>query len=222
MSRTAQLTARPSKARKKTNWHKRALSQRLIRNILSVFHQASDSDRSEGLYWYQTANRDAQSLAERFQVSLSVAVGVIAALSPGRNWGLNLQDAEKLLHAFTNDLPLPHVGSYGRKNVAKARRIMQGENPFDVLPPTGPKVRAFYSLILDPASNLEVCVDRHALAIAVGRVQPESVTVRVFQYGFFAKHYSAAAAILGLLPHQVQAVTWVTWRRLKAQDEVPF
>jgi hypothetical protein len=211
-------------AKKRISWRNRRVSTRLIRNIITVYHSATSEERVEGLFWYQTAHNDAMALATRHGVTLEQAIGVIAALSPGREWGMNLLDADKLIGAFVNGRPTPTVGTYGRKNVNKALDILRGNAPLDVLPPTGPKVRAFYALILNPdAPDGTPCVDRHAKAIALGKVLPESdVAVAVAHYTWYAVHYVEASKALGLLPHQVQAITWLAWRRAKGNDEIPF
>lgn len=211
--------------RKPVKWNNRPLSRRMLRNIEAVYLTATSEERQDGLYWYQRANQDAASLASRYGITTEQAAGVIAALSPGRDWGLNLIDADRLIDAHVNGRTIPQVGTYGRKNVAKARKILNGFLPLDVL--GGHKVRAFFSLINEPENATDVCVDRHAKAIAVGRPAKteRDTVVRPSQYSFFARHYLQAAKTLGLLPHQLQAVTWVTWRRLKADDsldEIPF
>jgi len=212
------------KKRKRTAW-----SRRIERNILACYYRASVDDRAEGLYWYETAHNDAKTLSERHDVTLEQAVGVIAALSPGRQWGLNLLDEDQLIAAYVAGKRLPGVGSYGRRNIVKARKILDGESPMDVLPVTGPKTRAFYTLILDPTDATTVCVDRHAKAVAVNRLGSDidgSNVVHVSEYEFYAWHYRAIAERLGLLSHQMQATTWVCWRRLHGNlnqlDLIPF
>jgi len=161
-------------------------------------------------------------------VTLEQAAGVIASLSPGCQWGRNLQDADQLIAAHVAWKRLPNVGSYGRRNIVKARKILDGDSPFDVLPETGPKTRAFYSLIVNPANATTVCIDRHAKAVAVNRVGSgvdRTNVVRASEYEFYAWHYRAIAERLGLLSHQLQAVTWVCWRRLHGnldQTDLPF
>ena len=214
---------------KKRNWQSPRNSPRLERNILACYHRATPSDREEGLYWYATAHNDAAAIAARHGVTVAQAAGVIACLSPGRTWGLNLQDANDLITAFVAGKRLPMVGSYGRNNVNKARSILQGIDPLHVLrASTGPKTRAFYMLILDPSDTHTVCVDRHAKAVCLGRVGSDadkSNVVRPNQYAFYARHYQTLALRLGLAAHQVQAICWTTWRRVHGnlnQNSLPF
>jgi len=83
-------------------------------------------------------------------------------------------------------------------------------------------VRAFFACILDPSDPWAVCIDRHAAAVAYGRTLSDremknavAVTKGADRYQALADAYRAVAAARGMLPMDVQAVTWVTWRRLK-------
>lgn len=75
-------------------------SRKLERNLLRIWEAATPEDVSAGLSWYRTASAEASKLASKFQVSLAQTAGVIAALSPGREWERNLLDAEEFLGAF--------------------------------------------------------------------------------------------------------------------------
>lgn len=212
---------------------KRKLSKRILRNILACYHRASDTDRREGLYWYETAHNDAVALAERYGISVYQSAGVISALSPTNGWGSNLLDADILISAWRAGKRLPIVGVYGFNNVAKAGSILNGASDgLSVLSQfnqkTGPKTWAFYQLIAEPLNSDLVCVDRHAKAIALNCLASDidgSATVRRSEYAYIARHYVEIARLVELLPHQVQAITWITWRRLSGnleQIDLPF
>lgn len=196
-------------------------SRRLERNILRVYELANDLDRADGLRWYASAHEQAILTADRNGITLEQSAGVIAAISPGLQWGLNVMQAESLIRAYLAHAELPMVGVYGRKNVDKAIRILEGEAPLEVLPLTGPKVRAFYACILNPQTSTEVCVDRHAKCLALGlrgtrkgaASSNKDAIVQPAQYPYYAWHYRKLAERLGLVPHQLQAITWVAWRR---------
>ncbi len=186
-------------------------------NILAVYERASPEDRAEGMHWYTRAYQDVETLRARCLVSIShsQAAGVVAALSPGRTWGGNLLDADALMAAWARGHRLPMVGTYGERNVIKAGRILNGEAPLTVLPVTGPKVRAFYRLLCEPESEYTVCIDRHAKGVAENSPTRDdaSTLVRPAEYPWYAWHYRVVAGWLDILPCQLQAVTWTTWRR---------
>jgi hypothetical protein len=84
----------------------------------------------------------------------------------------------------------------------------------------GQKVVAFYRSIM--GDNNAVCVDGHAYAIFIGERIPTtktpSITPKLFEtiqraYQLVAKR-SVELCGVELTPTQVQAVTWVTYRRL--------
>ena len=166
------------------------------------------------------------AMAEEFGLPLWKVVGVLAAISPGNEYGRNVEETRDFIDAYTHGKELPVVGVYGKMNMEKARRILEGALPLEVFPvKTSPKVRAFFACILFPYDCLEVCVDRHAKAVAcnlpserTGAASDDKKSVvRPGEYGELAKAYRAVAGTLGLLPHQLQAVCWVAW---KDKDEL--
>jgi hypothetical protein len=173
-----------------------------------------------------SARETAGRLAGKFHVSLETSAGVIAALSPGRNWTENIYDAETFLAEYSKGARgryLPAVGTYGGKNLRKAERIAAGADPLDVL--GGPKVRAFYRCIVNPESREDVCIDRHSKCAAYGVKTAENSLVKLSEYDHIADHYRRCARQVGVLPNQFQAVVWVTWRRLSgvlAQQDLEF
>ena len=123
-----------------------------ITNILSVYEEASPEEIAEGLAWYSSAHTFSVGLSERYGVSIRQAAGIIAALSPRLSWDLNLRNADTVCR--TGD-----VRGLGG-NVAKAKRILHGEDPSDVL--GGNKVRSFFDNILFHEASSTVTIDRHA------------------------------------------------------------
>lgn len=174
-------------------------------NVLRVFKAATRQQRREGIGWY----RHAHGVAASLDSDVVRAAGVIAALSPRMSWARNVELAGR---AYAEGKA---SGALGR-SCAAADAILAGAHPVDVL--HGPKVRAFFTLILDPADDHTVCVDRHAIDVAVGHKLVDTDRSVLFPldrrglYERFARCYRRAGKQLGVLPAQVQAVTWVTWR----------
>lgn len=208
-------------------------SKRIERNLMAAYLRAAQWDRENGLSWYQDAHNIALGLSERYALTINQACGVIAALSPGLQWELNVSQATEFIDAWHNGARgkyLPRVGTYGTRNIRKCVAILSGKEPLDVLPATGPKVRNFYACILDPSTSDSVCIDRHAKCCAYGRANTENSLVRPSEYDYIADHFRACARKLGLTPNQFQATVWVVWRRLQGnlnqtdlfETEVPF
>lgn len=183
----------------------------LTENVLSVLDRASDTAWDSGMSWYDVAHNEAIALDARFHRS----AGVIAALSPMNEWNNNLRKAQALYAAngivtFGPD----NSNGYGlSRNVRKAVRIYHGEDAMDVL--NGDKVTSFYLSIVDPRFDTDPVIDRHAFDIAVGmRTNDDArkILTRKSVYREFVSVYREAAAIAGILPKQLQAITWVAWK----------
>lgn len=176
-------------------------------NVLRVYARATDADMAEGLSWYDDAHEFALSLG-----TIEMAAGVIAALSPNNHWETNKNAAAK---AFANGTAL---GTHFIANERKVDSILAGENPLDVL--SGNKVRAFYQTIVDPTGFSIPTIDRHAFDIAVNIAgayldSGAKILARKGMYDVFGQVYVDAAIEMGIGAPQMQAVTWVTWRREK-------
>lgn len=174
-----------------------------VRNIMSVWHLATDSEFEQGAHWYEQAHQTARMLADG---DVKVGAGLLAALSPQTAWWMNVELA---CDAFESGTARRHT----KDSCSKANRIMAGIDPESVLPMQR-KTGHFYRCILDPGHPTAVCVDRHAYDIAVGI--PLGDWDRGLsahgRYALLAHCYWEAAQRVGQLPSTVQAVTWVTWR----------
>ena len=189
-------------------------------NILAVFFKSTDLETISGAEWYSAANQAAQIMAARYSVPLNTAVGVIAALSPNNNWTRNLIDADSIIRAYS-------VGGYDaahsikvstfNRNKIKALKILSGDDPMQIL--GGLKVRAFYDCIIGGDS---VCVDGHAYAIWQGEYIPTTKTPKITPkvYEAISADYRLAANTINSILQaeysaaQIQAITWVAWRRI--------
>jgi hypothetical protein len=189
-------------------------------NILAVFFKATDLETINGAEWYPAANRAAQIMALRYSVTLEIAAGVIAALSPNNRWERNLLDADSMIRAYSaGGYDAAHsikVGTYNANKI-KALAILSGDDCLQIL--GGLKVRAFYDCILAGDS---VCVDGHAYAIWTGGYIPTTKTPKITPklYEAISADYRLAAATINSILQaeysaaQIQAITWLAWRRI--------
>lgn len=189
-------------------------------NILAVFFKATDLETINGVDWYPAANHAAQIMASRYSVTLEMAVGVIAALSPNNAWERNLIDADSMIRAYSaggrDAADSIKVGTYNA-NKTKALAILSGDDCLQVL--GGLKVRAFYDCILAGDS---VCVDGHAYAIWTGGYIPTTKTPKITPklYKAISADYRLATSAINSIMHaeysaaQIQAITWLIWRRI--------
>jgi hypothetical protein len=194
------------------------------RHIAAMLALASQSDLAAGIEWYARAERLGHRLAHQYGCTFEQAVGVIAALSPNNRWARNCTDAESMIQAWAvgADPLTVTVCTYGAMR-AKAAAILALASPeretiAGIL--NGRKITAFFLSITGQTDT--VCVDGHAYAIWLGQRVPTTKTpaLGVKLYADIAHAYRVvakrSASLCGeqLTPAQVQAVTWVTYRRL--------
>lgn len=180
------------------------------RNILKTYWQATADELRDGNLWYQEANEEADRLADENGLEMEQTAAMIAAVSPGMRWERNVECAERIILGE----PLDGLGVRWYDGVKKAKRILRNHNPMDVL--KGNKVRAFFACILNPDNRVSCCIDGHAYGIWCGKRIPldEIPPINDRLYFRIASDYCVVARDLAISPCQLQAITWVTWRRL--------
>ena len=195
-----------------------------IDNIKAVYQLATLTEQQDGIAWYPAAKAIAGRLAERYGITETTAIGVVAALSPRNRWERNVRDADSLIAAFVaggaEQAALTKVCTFN-SNKAKAIRILTNEQSevecilrSDVQAIlSGPKLREFASCI---AGLDDVCIDGHAFCIwNGGRTSLKDVpAIGVKLRREIKADYQAAADELGLTPSACQAITWCAWRRI--------
>ncbi len=190
-----------------------------VHNIKAIYELASAAEIADGMAWYGVAKSISIVLADQYGVTAAQAVGVLAALSPRNKWTRNVIDAEQLISAFvaagSEQARLTKVCTFGA-NKAKAIKIL--ESGAETIPTileilSGPKLREFASCI---AGLPDCCIDGHAWCIWQGsRVTLADVpSIGVKLRREIKADYAQAAADLGLSASELQAITWVTWRRI--------
>ena len=189
-----------------------------VRNILKTYRIATVSDVTAGVEWYDRAKRMAAWIAKETNIPETTVIGVMAALSPNNRWERNCKDALTMCHAWisgdtTDDFK---VSCYNTMK-QKAWSILEDDltTDEDILSRlNGQKIRSFYSNIrgLD-----EVTIDGHALNIARGKregLTSDKTNMGKKQYRELQAAYVTAAKRVKVKPHELQAITWTTWKRI--------
>ena len=189
-------------------------------HVIAVYNLASLSEIQAGQNWYAFANTFADELATKYDVPRLKVHGVIAALSPRNRWERNMIDAESMVKVYAaggdyDDLLELKVCTF-TPNKIKAARILTLKCVSDteikaIL--SGPKMIEFYHCIQELD---DLCIDGHAYSIWVGdRVTLANVpSIGKKLRQTIKADYHEAAKVLGLPPYIVQAITWVTWKRI--------
>ena len=187
------------------------------RNILKVYSKCKHDELQHGLTWYRDANQWCNAVAIEHKLPLHVVVGVVAALSPTNRWSRNLIDANNLIETFINGGYVEDckVCTYNTMR-DKAWHILQSipHTPDDVaFILNGAKITDFFRCIMGD----DVCViDGHAWCIANNdrRKMQNVPNIGKKLREQLQKSYSSAAKKHGMTAYEMQAATWVTWRRL--------
>jgi hypothetical protein len=197
--------------------------KKCINSILRFYELASLSELQDGLTWYAEANKYARELAKRFDLSLQQVAGLIAVFSPQAGWVENKRYTVSFLYS-------PNVRVRSQVQTNKAKQILKLTNEADIynaqsINDAAWKTKAFFKNILNPDLDDSVTIDRHAIASCIQR--PENVSaldatygdLTKSQYEFFQSCYIKAARQVNVLPHQLQAIVWVTYRRVRKLRE---
>ena len=195
-----------------------------VSNIVGTYLLSSDVEKSQGLDWYARAYVAAETISNSTGVDVCKVAGVIAALSPNNRWERNLIDAENVCKVYINgdldDVRQVKVCTYG-KMLEKAIAILECESETEIVDIlNGRKISAFYECIM--GYKEAVVVDGHAYSIWIGErlTMKEVPNIGKKLYANIVADYIAATAEINakfnltLMPFQVQAITWVTWKRL--------
>ena len=149
-------------------------------------------------------------------------------------------EGELLEFATRKDGEPASIRMNGFNNIEKAIRMIQDGSRESISVNLGDrhKVRSFYNNILNPMSDRgDVTIDTHAVAAAL--LQPlaggdfevshnlgtsgdtSSITGVKGSYGVFADAYREAAAEAGVLPREMQSITWEAIRGLYTGFKTP-
>lgn len=195
------------------------MSIKNVRNIKAIYELASAAEIVDGMAWYGAAKSISIVLADQYGIPAVQAVGVLAALSPRNKWSRNVVDAESLISAYvaagSEQARLVKACTFGA-NKEKAIKVL--ESGLETLPTaldilSGPKLKEFASCI---AGMDECCIDGHAWCIWQGSrvtlADVPKITAKAREQ--IKNDYRKAAADLGLKASELQAITWVAWRRI--------
>lgn len=184
------------------------------KNIYRVLDEAMPLEVEEGKSAYQNYNRTLTEISEATRLSLNAVAGCFSALSPNSDYIGNLRSCKTLCVGFVGGKPEDSctVSTY-KHNRAKAWRILEGEHFYSVF--KGLKVRNFWRNLTEPDNPEAITIDGHMVNIWRGEVHVMSDSgISKLKYAKLAHEFSRVARREDLLPCQLQAILWLTWKRL--------
>jgi len=196
------------------------------KNILNEYFKSSREEKMLGKLFYPNANATAIDIGHRLgfndSESLIVGAGIIAALSPQIEWLNNIVLAFEFVET-------KYAKKQTKANNNKALKILEGENPMDVLGREAFKVKAFYMAIVDPHGNNLIekvsgfpnnkkqlaVIDRHAGGVYFGWPLIEKERRQLGNWktlSRISKAYFKVAEGLNIPLNELQSVTWHSFR----------
>ena len=189
----------------------------MIANIVAMYNNAAADQIAIGMAWYPDAQKQAHGIAIKHDMPVYIVVAVIAALSPNNKWTRNVQNADALIGAFIRGdaMETVKVSTY-HKMKAKAWRILQKIPDYDDAKRmlNGQKITSFF---MDIMGEFNVTIDGHARNIAYNErvgLTDDRTNIGVREYRALQDAYKDAAKQIGIMPYQLQAITWTVWRDL--------
>ena len=210
--------------------------RRLVRgsfqNIIDCFNRADGESVLDGGVWYLMANSWAEVVGRRLNhyghsilstkaEQILMGAGVIAAFSPQTNWDNN----KTMAWRFAETLDKPDWCT--EVNYRKAMTIVSTGDNFRCssehekyidrcLGKEAFKTRAFFHNIVNPEGDYGPTIDRHAISVYLGKRCNYDELRRGLEgraNRTIRGAYMKASKILQVHHNQVQAITWVQWRK---------
>lgn len=173
-------------------------------NIMNVYKRALFCDIVNGTGWYARARDLALELSPD---DVWKGAGVLAAFSPMKAWPDNIRLARE---AFATGTARGHFPV----QCAKAQAIMAGADVLSTL--NGRKTVSFATAIATGGRGEIATIDGHAYDAAHGISHMwDSRRINKGEFDAIAAAYREVADYLGLAVNDLQAIVWVTWKRLK-------
>ena len=189
--------------------------ERMIANIVACYRAADDDQRAGGMAWYSKAQCAAYDIAAKYDIAVYIVVAVISALSPNNKWSRNVTNADALIGAFLrgDGIDAVKVSTYHAMK-RKAWDILAARPDYDGAKAMlkGQKITSFFCDIM---GEFNVTIDGHARNIAYDEkvgLTDDRTNIGKLEYRALQAAYEEAARQLGLMPYQLQAITWRVWR----------
>lgn len=167
-------------------------------------------------HWYDEAQDEARQIAEKLDMPVYIVVGVMAALSPNNKWERNLVNAYELCKAFQDGQGMDSVKvSTYHKMKEKAWGILTEFPDYEtvIVRLSGKKIISFFRNIM---GEDDITIDGHARNIyyneRVGLTDAKT-SIGVKEYAKLQKEYLTVAKEFDMLGRQMQAITWVAWKK---------
>lgn len=186
-------------------------------NFIRVYNLSLPIEREIGSEYYarQRAKMMIRVKKSNSQFTLPQIIGAFAVLSPNNAVSTNYRALDICLQIAMGILPeSAKVPAYGL-NKQKALAILRSkEDPLEIV--KGQKVTAFYLNTLNPDNSNHLTIDGHILGCWMNKrinLRGEG-DIPAMEYELICSHLKLAATWTCYTPLQLQAILWLTWKRL--------
>ena len=199
---------------------------RHIDSIIAMYFRSNEIDKLKGKNWYSNAYDITVTIGRKYEVNERTVAGVISALSPTNKWTRNIEDAKNMFrhHSYGFSFNDCKVSTFNtQKN--KAIEIIENNYSDDVVIKNilnGQKTKSFYSNISTNGKTDDCTVDGHSYNVWNGTATSlrnvPSITEK--SYKMIQNDYKEATDIINSIERnnyntsQIQAITWVAYRRI--------
>lgn len=198
---------------KKIIFKNKELTRTKVKNNILHFYNMAESIHK--IDWYKEALNFAieETTKKHGYINnelLNISCGIIAALSPVKQWDQNKKE-------FINCLHGNKVG-HMKQFIMKAENIKASKGTkaeiLNIL--KGKKISSFFLNIRFPESIENVTIDRHAVSISLKYwINESEYKMTEKQYNFFKDCYIWTAQSLNISPMLLQSITWLIFRENK-------
>jgi hypothetical protein len=112
-------------------------------NLLALHDSFPAELRARATQWYDGANKIANDLASKYNLNPEQVAGVIAVLSPQKDWFMNVAQAEQVIHTFINyqnfeisgdaiDQTIQEIIDAAEAPIARKRKSKKGETKEEI------------------------------------------------------------------------------------------
>lgn len=175
--------------------------------ILKLYERATGPEESAGLVWYKEAQNFAIDVANEYDLTIRQVSQLISLLSPQKKWEQNKADVISFLDGSTSSI------FSTKKTLSECEAVV--DSNFEI-PQSRLKTYAFAKCIeyAHDEKHDPVVIDRHAIKIAYGQQSAKPIIITEKRYRDASEAYVLASKKLGIRAHELQAITWVTYKRI--------
>lgn len=178
----------------------------------TLFHQATTTQKINGMNWYYKAYVYAKNIADKHHMSPKNVIGIISALSPNNKWERNLIDAESFIERPLLDTKVCTFGN----NRVKAQNIYGSLGTNQIRSHLGGrKTKSFFDNILS-AGQVEKpyhCFRNEPVAVDLWMYRAAELQDATKNYAVIELAVQNIAMRNKIRPSQVQAIIWTVLRQ---------